>query len=108
MFKFLEKWFTKEDTLDDILSCAKYIIDNGELVEDDSSSTTMPSVTFKDDKGNTLHVVWSCSTGGVQSVYINDRHVPTSYYNKIFYMARKRIDYLQKKYLEETIKSVKK
>lgn len=108
MFKFLEKWFTKEDTLDDILSCAKYIIDNGELVEDNSSDTATPSLNLKDDKGNTLYVRWSCSTGYIYTVYINDRHVPTSYHHKIFYMARKRINYLQKKYLEETIKSVKK
>lgn len=109
MFKFLEKWF-KENTLDDILSCAKYIIDNGELVEDNSSNPTLPSVGFRDGKSNELKIVWHPCLwwNEVTSVYINDRQVPIKYYNKIFSMSRKRINYLQKKYLEETIKSVKK
>lgn len=92
--------------LDSILSCAKFIIDNGELAHDNASDRGIPSASFKDGKGNTLRVSWYCSTGDVDSVRINGRSTPQGYDDKILRMAKKRIAELQKKYLEETIKSV--
>lgn len=97
----------QEPKLDKILACAKYIIDNGELVDDNSFDRGIPYVKFKDDKGNTLYLSWYNSTGGVRDVFMNNRPVPTEYDREIFKMAQDRIQLLQKKYLEETINSVK-
>jgi len=93
--------------LDSILSCAKFIIDNGELVHDNSSGRSIPSASFKDGKGNTLRISWFFSTGDVRGVEINGRNAPPDYDKKILRMAEKRIAELQKKHLEEVIRSVK-
>lgn len=96
----------QEPKLDNILACAKYIIDNGELVDDNSSDRGIPHVKFKDHKNNTLYLSWFNSTGSVRDVFMNNRPVPTEYDCEIFKMAQDRVKVLQKKYLEETINSV--
>ena len=107
MLKWLFGSEAAESISDSILSCAKFIIDNGELKRDNSSSRTIPNVTFSDNKGNQLYVSWYSSVGGVETVKINGRNVPRDCDERIFIMAMKRIAELQKRYVEETIKSVK-
>lgn len=97
----------KETMKDKILSCAKHIIDHGELLEDNSCSVHVPSVTLKDDKGNTLYVSWFSRTLNIDCVKINTRYVPEGYDQKIFAMPQDKIRQLQLEYLEKMIDSVK-
>ena len=92
---------------DSIISCAEYIIENGELLNDYSQSRNIPSVTFGDDKGNTLYICWYSGMEKVHDIEINSRTVPRRYDNKIFKMAKQRTQFLQEKYLRETIESVR-
>lgn len=105
MFKWLfgskkssNKSLEVKSELDPILSCAKLIIDNGELVYDNALARIVPSAMFEDNKGNTLRIYWHSGTGSINSVMINDINTPTGYDKKILRMAEKRIPELQKVY----------
>ena len=104
--KPIEEKPKQPEKLDSILACAKFIIDNGEILHDFSDGNNIPSVIFGDEKKNTLRVAWYCGTECVDDVTLNGRNTPKEYHQKIFCMAKRRISKLQKKYLEETIKSV--
>lgn len=92
---------------DSILTCARYIINNGKLVTDNSSYRFIPDVTLGDDKGNTLFISWYASSSTVKYVFINNLPVPDNYDNKIFSMIEDRIKVLRKEHLEKVINSVK-
>lgn len=90
-----------------ILSCAKSIIDNGRLEHDNSLNWYNPCIKLADDKGNTLYVSWWRSDCSARSVRLNNRTIPEHYGDKILKMVTKRIQELQKKNVEDTIKSFK-
>jgi len=97
----------EEDTLSKALLCAKDIINNGEIVEDNTSSRSIPSVKFKDDKGNTLYISWYHSIKDVVDVMINGDIVPKNHDAEIFRMAQNRIQVLRKEHLERVVAGVK-
>lgn len=97
----------QEDTssLDKIFLCAKSIIEQGVIVDDNASSTTIPHVKFEDAKGNTLHISWFSGLEEVLQVEINDAVVPETHDTEIFHAAKDRIQVLRKEHLERVIDS---
>lgn len=99
---------TKEDNITDkILLCAKGIINNGEVVQDNASGRNIPSVMFKDDKGNTLYISWFYGSTSVFEMKINGAVIPNNFDTEIFRMAQKRIQVLRKEHLERVVAGVK-
>lgn len=96
-----------EPVLDKILSCVKLIIDEGDIVQDNTSCRNIPSVMFKDSKGNTLYISWyNTSRQSTCDVRINNSTVPTEYDAQILSMAQNRIQVLRKQHLGKVIDSV--
>lgn len=100
--------YKKKEEKDPIILCAEYIIENGELLKDDSQRRLIPSVEFGDDKGNTLYVSWYHGSGNLDNLKINSKPVPIKYDQQIFKMAKQRIQFLQEKNLREIVESVRK
>ena len=98
---------TNEPVLDKILSCAKLIIEDGVITQDKTDCRNIPSVMFKDSKGNTLYISWyNTSRQSACDVRINNNIVPTEYDTQILSMAQDRIQVLRKQHLEKVIDSV--
>jgi len=93
--------------MDKILSFAKSIIDNGEIVSEDVYRRGIPFVEFKDKNNNTLFISWYASFNDVSKVLINNKSVPTTHDDEILQLAQKRIQVLRKEHLEKVIDSVK-
>lgn len=107
---FKKKKPYKEQTYkveDKILMCARRIVEKGSIKEDNTHNRNIPSVTLQDDKGNTLYVSWySSSTSSAFEVKINNNPVPVEYDNTILKLVQKRVQVLQKEYLEKVIDSM--
>lgn len=93
--------------MDKILSFAKSIIDNGEIVSEDVYRRGIPFVEFKDNNDNTLYISWYATFNDVKDVLINNKCVPTTHDDEILQLAQKRIQVLRKEHLEKVIDSVK-
>lgn len=111
MFK-KEKDLTKDDTkenhlMDKILVCAKGIIEDGDIVEDNTASRTVPHIVLRDSKNNTLRISWYSSNEVTSDLFINGKEVPNTYDSIIFNLVQERVQVLRKKHLESVIDSVK-
>ncbi len=97
----------KDKLMDKVLLCAKGIINNGKVVQDNASGRNIPSVMFKDAKGNTLYISWFYGSTRVLDMKINGAVVPDKYDAKIYRLVQKRIQVLRKEHLERIIDGMK-
>ena len=97
----------KDNIVDKILLCAKGIINNGDVVQDNASGRNIPSVMFRDSKGNTLYISWFYGSTSVLDMKINGAVVTDNFDAEIFRMAQKRIQVLRKEHLERVVAGVK-
>ena len=93
--------------MDKVLLCAKDIIDNGTVEDDNTSNRNIPSVKFKDVNNNTLYIEWFYNRESVLEVRVNDAVVPETYDKEILQMAKQRIQVLRKEHLERVIAGMK-
>lgn len=98
---------SKDPIMDKVLQCAKGIIKEGSIKEDNASSTTLPYVTFMDTKGNTLYVQWFYGMDCVLDIKLNDSIVPKTYGSKILKLAEERIQVLREEHMERVVAGMK-
>lgn len=92
--------------VDSIISCAKLIIDNGKLTENNAGDRCIAHAEISDGS-NRLYIAWYGGTDRVRDVRINGLDVPSGYDSKIFRMAHRRIEELIEEHVKRIIRSVK-